>query len=354
MEILNIRHLFKSFNKDGSSPVLNDVNLSIHKGDIFGIIGLSGEGKSTLIRCINKLESYDSGSIEFYDDDSTIHVDSKLNGLALRNYRRKVAMIFQDFNLLEQRNVYDNIEFPHLLVKGGRHNHHRDDSEILHVIKSLGLESKELCYPSQLSGGQKQRVAIARALISKPSILLCDEITSALDPTTTNQILDILKELSIKEGLTIILIAHQMSVIERICNKVAVLSKNTVVETGLVSSIFINPQHPVTQSFLYSHDVVTKLSETNLIRLLFNGNTDEPIITNIVQDCNILVSIIYANSWTVDSKVYGELIFKLPYYKEDILKLKTYLTNKSIEFKEVTKDELDTITYSDKRHTFDV
>lgn len=345
MKILEINELSKSFDTNKKIiPVLDKISLDINKGDIFGVIGLSGEGKSTFVRCINRLENADSGTITFYDENQTWDI-SGLKGKQLRDYRKKVSMIFQDFNLLNQKNVYQNIEFPLTLTKGFKKTD-EVDKRIKELIKLVGLEEKEESYPSQLSGGQKQRVAIARALINNPQILLCDECTSALDPTTADQILDLLKNLNKELGLTIVIIAHQMSVIERVCNKVAILSDHKIVEMGSVSEVFLSPQTEAAKALVYSGHVMTKLHESKLIRLEFKGNTDSPIVANIIQDCNMLVSIVFANSWVVDDKVFGQLIIKLPYYKEDIERLKNYLNIKGISYQEVSNDDLGKYTRS--------
>lgn len=347
MSILKIQELSKTFKTNKRViPVLDKISLDINQGDVFGVIGLSGEGKSTLVRCINRLENADSGKIVFIDAITKQSYDiTTLNGFNLRMYRKKVSMIFQDFNLLNQKNVYQNIEFP-LTLDSGYKRTNEIDAKIKSLIKLVGLEEREDSYPSQLSGGQKQRVAIARALINNPQILLCDECTSALDPTTSEQILDLLKNLNKELGLTIIIIAHQMSVIERICNKVAILSEHKVVECGEVAEVFLNPQTEAARNLVYSGHVVTKFHDSRLIKFEFNGDTDEPLIANIIQDCNILVSIVYANSWVVDGKIFGQLIIKLPYYEEDIDRLKNYLDIKGIAYKEVDNNELGTSTGS--------
>lgn len=345
MNILEIRNLSKTF-KTGKkvTPVLDDISIDIEKGDIFGVIGLSGEGKSTLVRCINRLEQADSGSIYFIDSNNKVDIAS-LRASSLRNYRKKVSMIFQDFNLLNQKTVYKNVEFPLTLTKGYVRTKEVDE-KIKNLIKLVGLEDKYDSYPSQLSGGQKQRVAIARALVTNPEILLCDECTSALDPMTAEQILDLLRSLNKELGLTIIIIAHQMSVIERICNKVAILSNHKIVESGLMSEVFLNPQTEAARKLVYSGHVVTKFHDSKLIKFKFNGDTDEPLIANIIRDCGVLVSIVYANSWLVDGKLFGQLIIKLPYYEEDIEKLKNYLNIKQIAYKEVENYELDSTSRS--------
>lgn len=194
-------------------------------------------------------------------------------------------------------------------------------------------------YPSRLSGGQKQRVAIARALMNEPEILLCDEATSALDPDTTSSILSLLKHLNKTLGLTILIISHQMSVVEEICNKVAVIDKSRIVEQGNMSEIFLNPKTDITKKLIYSSKLTTKLSDDNTLRILFDGNIDEPLIANIIQDCNILVSIVYADSKVIDGKVYGQLVLKLPEKTKDIDKLKKYLDFKNVKYEEVRKDD---------------
>lgn len=336
MSILEIIDLSKSFCSNKTIVnVLDNISLNVEKGDVYGVIGLSGEGKSTLVRCINRLENPDTGKILFDGIDVL-----SLKGKALRDYRKNVSMIFQDFNLLNQKTVFQNVEFPLTLVKGYKRTE-ESVNKINELIDLVGLSEKKKSYPSQLSGGQKQRVAIARALINNPQILLCDECTSALDPTTADQILDLLKTLNRDLGLTVIIIAHQMSVIERVCNKVAILSDHKIAENGAISDVFLNPKTEAAKSLVYSGHVVTKLHERKLIRLCFNGDIETPLVANIIQDCNILVSIVFANSWMVKGKTYGQLIIKLPYYDEDIIKLKKYLDMKGVSYEEVTDSELD-------------
>lgn len=327
--MIEVKGLSKSF---GDKEVLKNINLSIGDGDIYGIIGLSGEGKSTLVRCLNLLEKPSTGSITYSDDKESIDV-LNLDGSKLREYRQKVSMIFQDFNLFNQKTVYQNVEYPLTLKKGYKKG--SADERILELLNLVGLEEKINAYPSELSGGQKQRVAIARALVLEPSVILCDECTSALDPTTANQILDLLKSLNKKMGLTIIIIAHQMNVIERVCNKVAIISEHRIVEEGLVSDVFLSPKTEAAKRLVYSDNVLQELHDQKLIKFGFNGNTDEPILANIIKECNIMVSIVYANSWTVDGKVYGQIIISVPDYDKNIVKLRKYLSNKNVTFEEV-------------------
>ena len=319
--LLEIKNLSKSF---GEHIVLSNINLLINKKDIYGILGLSGAGKSTLIRCINGLEKFDEGEIFFKQEKVTFN----------REYRKNVAMIFQQFNLLDQRTVLKNVE-----LAGELFNDPDTKQKALHYLEMVGLSDKLDSYPSQLSGGQKQRVAIARALMSEPEVLLCDEATSALDPDTTNQVLALLKELNENLGLTIIMISHQMNVIEKICNKVAIIDNAKIVESGETQEIFLYPKTEISKKIIYSGHINTKSDDSKLLKVIFNGELDMPLIANIVQDCNIVLSIIYADSKVVNGLVYGQLIFKMPADINDVLKLRKYLELKNINYKEVDASE---------------
>ncbi len=278
MALIEIKNLSKSY---GDNLVLQNINLKIEKGDIYGILGLSGAGKSTLVRCVNGLEKYDDGEILY-------------NGIKVnfdREYRKKVSMIFQSFNLLQQRNVLKNVELTGEILKDKGKNFKAKE-----LLKLVGLEDKLKSYPSELSGGQCQRVAIARALMSNPEVLLCDEATSALDPDTTNSILDLLKKLNEELGLTIIIISHQMSIIEKICNKVAIINDSKIEEDGNLYDVFLSPKTKIARKLIYSNHVNTKLNEEKMIKLIFNGEINKPIIANIIQNCNISLSIVYADS----------------------------------------------------------
>ncbi len=233
--IIKIEHVSKAFNAAKSQiHALNDINLEIRRGDIFGIIGMSGAGKSTLIRCLNFLERPTSGHV--YIDGRDL---STLSNRELRNMRTRISMIFQHFNLLMQKNIIENVCFPLQLAGVPKKEAYKKAMELLEIV---GLTEKAKAYPAQLSGGQKQRVAIARALASDPEILLCDEATSALDPQTTKSILKLLQEINEKMGITVVLITHEMSVVEEICSHVAILENGHLVEEGLVEEIFSNPQ----------------------------------------------------------------------------------------------------------------
>ena len=322
MAEIELRHLSKSF-KD--HKVLDDVSLNVNKGDIYGILGLSGAGKSTLVRCINGLETFDEGEI-FFQGELLASKDLKVTN----EKRRKLTMIFQSFNLLEQRDVLGNVLFALEINKA------KDkEKKALEALSRVGLTEKLHNYPSELSGGEKQRVAIARALVLEPDVLLSDEATSSLDPDTTNSILNLLHELNKEYGLTIIMISHQINVIESICNKVAILDKAKIVENGDMSDVFLNPKTRIAKDLIYSNHVKTMLDDKRMIRFLFNGNLDEPLIANIIEECNILVSIVYADTKVIDGKVYGQVVIKLPLKKKDITVLEKYLKLHAINFEEV-------------------
>lgn len=325
MSKIEIKNLYKSFDH---KEVLHDINLVVEQGDIYGILGLSGAGKSTLVRCINGLESYDKGEI-FFNNNLLSSSKTKISRLD----RQKIAMIFQSFNLLSQQTVLKNVEFA-LDIKGDTKD---KEQRSKNALEKVGLLDKANQYPCTLSGGECQRVAIARAITLNPEVLLCDEATSALDPETANSILELLKKLNKELNLTIIMISHQMNVIESICTKVAIIDKNRIVENGELSDVFLNPKTAIAKDLIYSNHVKTMLDSNKMIRLLFNGNLDEPIIANIVEDCGILVSIVYADTKVIDSKMYGQVVIKLPKEKPDISKLKKYLTIHKVSFEEVNK-----------------
>ena len=241
--MIEIKNLSKFFNtENGEFTAINNINLTVEDGDIFGIIGMSGAGKSTLIRCINLLEKPSDGQIIIDGQDITL-----LEGKHLLTLRRKIGMIFQRFNLLMQRTIRDNVTFP-LEVAGVPKEERKKRAEEL--LELVGLTSKADAYPVQLSGGQQQRVSIARALANHPSLLLCDEPTSALDSLTTNSILKLLKDINHKLGVTIIIITHEIAVVEKICNKVAIIDESKIIEQGLTKEIFANPRHDITKQLL--------------------------------------------------------------------------------------------------------
>ena len=305
--IIQIQHLNKTFG-EGATAVhaLEDINLSVEKGEIFGIIGLSGAGKSTLVRCMNLLERPTDGSVIVDGQDMTSLTDKQL-----RKARQSISMIFQHFNLLMQRTALDNICFPLELIGTKRADAVARARELLKIV---GLEERENAYPAQLSGGQKQRVAIARALATNPKVLLCDEATSALDPTTTISILELLKELNSKLGVTVVVITHQMSVIEEICHRVAILDHGVVAEQGNVADIFANPQTDIGRKLVYPNGVqIDRLPPAHVIRVAFNGGSSyEPLIASLAIDCGVKVNILGADTRNIDGKAFGTMLLGLP------------------------------------------
>ena len=319
--IIEIRNLSKHFGSgENHVAALCDVSLSVKAGEIFGIIGLSGAGKSTLVRCINLLENPDEGAVLFHGKDLT-----NLKDRELRLQRRKISMIFQSFNLLDQRTSLDNICFP-LELAGVPKKEARQRA--LELLETVGLPDKANAYPVQLSGGQKQRIAIARALASDPEVLLCDEATSALDPQTTDQILKLLQKINRERGITVIIITHQMSVIEQICHRVAILDHGEVAEIGDVESVFSNPRSKAGRR-LVSPDVAALPLSTwqgHVARIAFNGNASaDPIIASVALDLGIKVSILGADTRNVDGKAFGTMLVSLPEDLQQRRKVMDYL-----------------------------
>ncbi len=306
-DIIQIEHLSKTFGSGaGQVNALSDVSLGIQQGEIFGIIGLSGAGKSTLVRCMNLLERPETGRILFQGQDLL-----ELKPGQLRLQRRRISMIFQNFNLLAQRTALQNICFPLELAGIPRK---QAQQKALELLQTVGLADKANAYPVQLSGGQKQRIAIARALASDPEVLLCDEATSALDPQTTESILSLLQTINRQRGITVILITHQMSVIEQICHRVAILDQGCVAEIGAVEQVFTDPQSKAGQK-LVSPDKALPLSQWSgpVARIAFNGiMVEKPVIASLAAEKHILVSILGADTRNVDGKVFGTMLVSLP------------------------------------------
>ena len=306
--IIQIQHLSKCF---GGGPeevrALSDINLDIRQGEIFGIIGLSGAGKSTLVRCMNLLERPTSGKVLVDGRDMTA-----LSERELRLQRRKITMIFQGFHLLMQRTCLKNVCLPMEIAGVPKAQARQRAAELLELV---GLGDKARAYPAQLSGGQKQRVAVARALATDPKVLLCDEATSALDPTTTVSILELLKDLNAKLGVTVVVITHQMSVIEAVCSRVAILDGGSVAELGTVQDIFSNPSTDAARRLVYpgGASVSQYPAATRAARLSFNGGTvNQPLIASLAMDCGVKVSILGADTRSVGGKATGTMLLSLP------------------------------------------
>ena len=323
--MIEIKEVSKIYDlKNRKVVAVDNVSLSINNGDIFGIIGYSGAGKSTLVRMINQLETQDKGKI-LIDG----HELNKLSPKQLRQLRTKIGMIFQHFNLLWSRTVSENIELA--LQIAGIKDKHKRQQRVKELVDLVGLTGRENAYPSELSGGQKQRVGIARALANDPKILLCDEATSALDPDTTKSILDLLLEINRKLEITIVMITHQMEVVQKICNRVAVMSEGKVVEEGNVKKIFTMPKHPVTKSFIrdiknnneFDLDVLKNIySNGKLLKVIFDENTSRtPILTNVIRQCDSFINVIEANlTNTIDSS-FGIMILEVTGDYEKVIEL---------------------------------
>lgn len=330
-EIIRIENLTKVFPGKNEVTALTDINLSINRGEIFGIIGLSGAGKSTLVRCINFIERPTSGKV--YIDDKDL---GSMSTKELLETRRRMGMIFQQFNLLMQRTAIANITFPLELAGVPKAEATARARELLQIV---GLTDKEHAYPAQLSGGQKQRIAIARALATNPDVLLCDEATSALDPTTTRSILSLLKEINQKLGITIVIITHEMSVIEEVCNRVAIIADSRIAEVGRVDEIFLKPKTKAAKQLIFpdgKQPPEFKVGEC-LLRIVFDGTASyQPIICSMAIECGAPVNILFADTRSIDGKDYGHMLIQLPDNKQIEARMKAYLEMHNVNFEEET------------------
>ena len=305
----NVSKIFQD--KNSRTVAVDDVSFEINKGEIFGIIGMSGAGKSTLVRTLNRLEEVSEGQVIF--DGKEL---GKLNNKELRSTRKEIAMIFQGFNLLLQKNVLANVVLP--LKLAGVPKKEREEKG-LEMLKVVGLEEKAKVYPAQLSGGQKQRVAIARALAMNPKVLLCDEATSALDPKMTEEVLKLLQEINETLDLTVIIITHEMSVIEKICDRVAIIDHGKLAEIGDVKEIFSNPKSSAAKHLVLpalTGENPFDMTDKKCYRLVFDGRSaTEPVIANLVKETGKYVNILSANTRSVGGVGYGQMIVEFP---EDI------------------------------------
>ena len=331
LALIELNHLTKTFKgKTQTVDALKDINLQIEQGDIFGIIGMSGAGKSTLVRCINFLEQPTSGSVVIDGKDL-----ASLTPKELRQLRQQVSMIFQHFNLLSQRDVRGNIAFAMEIAGMKRPQIEKRIDELLEIV---GLTDRQHNYPSQLSGGQQQRVAIARALATNPKIILCDEATSALDPTTTTSILNLLREINRKMGITIVIITHEMSVVESTCTHVAIIDDGRLAECGTVESVFSQPKSAAAKKLIFrTTGADSGAMGKRMIRIVFEGSSaDEPTISDLAMQCHVAVNIRYADTREVSGKLFGQMILQLP---EDHLQQEKaiyFLQNKGLRVEEVT------------------
>lgn len=331
--IIQIQHLTKTFGTgEGAVHALEDINLDIKQGEIFGIIGLSGAGKSTLVRCMNLLERPSSGTVivdgqklAWTEQDGGKERPVQISERELRQVRRKITMIFQSFNLLMQRTCLKNVCFPMEISGTPAPQAKKRAMELLDLV---GLADKADAYPAQLSGGQKQRVAIARALATDPKVLLCDEATSALDPTTTASILRLLKDLNQKLGVTVVVITHQMSVIEEICSRVAILDGGVVAEQGKVEDIFSNPHTDAARRLVYPGGVSLEQypAGTHAVRVAFNGGTAyQPLIASLAIDLGVKVNILGADTRNIEGRAFGTMLLGLPDDPNEAAKALSYI-----------------------------
>ena len=336
--MIEIKHLSKTFDmSDGKVDALKDISLTVPDGEIYGIIGMSGAGKSTLVRCINMLERPTEGEIVI--DGKNM---SELSQKQLREARRGITMIFQGFNLLMQRNCLKNVCFP-LELAGEKYA--AAEKRAKELLELVGLGDKLKAYPAQLSGGQQQRVAIARALATHPKILLCDEATSALDPQTTQSILSLIRDIHDRLGITVIIITHQMSVVEQICTRVAILDDGRVAEEGTVGDVFSAPKSDAAKRLVYPdgyEDTLTVSENESVIRVVFNGAsaTKTPLIAQMAMDENIAASILSASTRSIGDKAYGNMLLGIKGGSEQTQRAINYLSRMQDIFVEEVKDNV--------------
>lgn len=337
MSIISLQGVSKEFNtRAGKVNALSNINLEVEEGDIYGIIGLSGAGKSTLVRCMNLLEIPTEGKVVFDGEELTDRKRKDLN-----SKRKEIAMIFQQFNLLMQRNVLRNVSFP--LEIGGvpKKEAEKRAAELLELVD---LKDRALSYPSQLSGGQKQRVAIARALSTNPKVLLCDEATSALDPDTTKSILRLLKKINRDYKITIIVITHEMEVVRQICNKVAIIEKGEIVESGTVESVFKKPKSQAGRKLFFQKedepDRNMRTSVKNRVRLAFDDNRAyDPVIANMKIELRAPVNILYARMESVGENQKGQMIIGLSEDENIAKRQKEFLKENNVTFIELEEGD---------------
>ena len=343
--MIELTHISKDFASGGRTVhAVQDVSLSIGKGEIFGIIGFSGAGKSTLVRCINLLERPTSGSVTVDGKEMTA-----LSARELRQARKKIGMIFQHFNLMPSRTVFGNVAYP---LRGSGLSREQIADKVHRLLELVGIGDKAEAYPKQLSGGQKQRVAIARALANDPNVLLCDEATSALDPQTTKAILRLLKNLNEKLGITVVIITHEMAVVKEICDRVAVMEHGRVVEQGEVFNVFADPRQEITRSFIHTTSNLRKIEELIeedspvvqlkpgelIVRLSYiQRNVSEPLISTVSRKFDIVLNIIFSDIAIVQNAPIGGMVAIISGEREQITQAIAYLIEKNVGV-EVIKD----------------
>ena len=332
--VYELKNVYKTYKNDGKEfTALKDVSLNINEGEIFGIIGMSGAGKSTLVRTLNRLEEVSSGTVEFYGKDL-----ASLKAKELREVRHSISMIFQGFNLVNQRTVIQNVEQSMKIIGLPRAVRREKAKQMLEVV---GLLEKANEYPARLSGGQKQRVAIARALAVDPKVLLCDEATSALDPKITGEILDLLKKINEERKLTIVIITHEMSVVEKICDRVAIIDDGTLAEVGDVKEVFSNPQSKAAKKLVFpSNPFDPSDDKGQIVRIVFDGTqSNVSFIANLVEETGLKVNILSANTRSVGGIGYGQMIIELPQMAEDRQTVIDFFRKGGLAVSEVNRNE---------------
>lgn len=345
MPLIELQHVKKQFSgKNGQVTAVNDVSLSVEQGDIYGIVGYSGAGKSTLVRLLNGLELPTEGEVNIQG-----HNVAQMANRELRQFRKKIGMIFQHFNLLWSRTILENIMLPLELAGVPKSSRKERAQELLTLV---GLEGRGDAYPSQLSGGQKQRVGIARALANNPEILLCDEATSALDPQTTDEVLDLLLEINKTLNLTIVLITHEMHVIRKICNKVAVMELGQIVEEGDVLEVFRNPQQAVTKRFVQqelepkedTEELLGELIKENpaglVVTLQFSGdNANEPVISQAIRQFKVDINVVQGQVQQAKEGAFGTLTVMVLGEQSEVEKTLAFFTEKEVGLEVIHRGE---------------
>ncbi len=332
--VFELKNVYKTYKNDGKEfTALKDVSLEVKEGEIFGIIGMSGAGKSTLVRTLNRLEEVTEGTVMFYDKDL-----ASLKARELREVRHSISMIFQGFNLVNQRTVLSNVEQPLKIAGVSRKERKEKARQMLEIV---GLLEKQDVYPARLSGGQKQRVAIARALAADPKVLLCDEATSALDPKITGEILDLLKKINQERKLTIVIITHEMSVVEKICDRVAIIDDGNLAEVGDVTDVFSNPKSKAAKKLVFPSNPFDPSDENRqIVRIVFDGTqSNVPFIANLVEQTGLKVNILSANTRSVGGIGYGQMIVELPELAIDRLRVIDFFKEGGLSVSEVGRND---------------
>lgn len=334
IEVIDLVKVYQT--QPGVPPLyaLDGINFSVKKGDVFGLIGMSGAGKSTLIRCLTFLETPTEGNVVIGGDNLV-----GLSEAELRKARKKMGMIFQHFNLFSSRTALQNVTYPLEIDNVDKEERKKRALELLNLV---GLKGKERLYPSQLSGGEKQRVAIARALATQPDLLLSDESTSALDPRTTDAILELLSKLNKELGLTILMITHEMEVIKKICTHVAVLEHGKIIESGPVEDVFVSPQHVTTRQFLLNlvHDIPKQFlpskKNSELLRLTFKQEeARKPLISQLVKTHGVDVNILLGGIDRLRTETVGHLVVELSGSIEERMQARLYLEKHGVHCEEI-------------------